>query len=547
MYTRIKYKALSQIEWTTSLFTAGWVARPRPSLGVIACTRHLLGQLVWGIFLVGAITHWAAFMWEKEIFDRRLCSASASVVDPVDFLGQPQISLPSLKKLGASWDFKRLELSGLSAASSTLRIAAQRVLFHILTMATSKFTGLQTFLAESPHVARYVKQLDFVHSNSCPPSTLLRELLSQFTLVRRCKISGSPRCQWNTPLIPVLLDFLAKANLVFLRVQNFDGLTFSAINSLCCLASGSARASNRFYGIVVESALSVPPPSRMHLICCCERDFKWNMKWGRNRARKGGEFKKMIDPHGLGQDLGQMSKLWLRYGPKRVELHSFESVHVALDSESAIHLPRALKTKNLLFFRESHTMCAAFSSPELKGAVSRIRSLWVRASQVDVGTLVSVTADTLEQVNLEWHYTPLTSMSTLPSALRVIDFSEVILSAESTPSSLPTLSALCASSDATIEEIHLRCFIRLLHASDPRITPDSISAVHMAWASCQRTPRLIWHVLFDRMMHEGEDPGEHIAKVEVFLRREMPQVHRDGALVVKDGRNRYWPDLDVWC
>ncbi|KAJ7744373.1 hypothetical protein B0H16DRAFT_1463247 [Mycena metata] len=84
-------------------------------LGVIACTRHLPGRFGWGIFLVGGITHWAAFMCKKEVFDRRLCSASASVVDPFDFLGQPQISLPSLKKLGASGDFKRLELSGLSA------------------------------------------------------------------------------------------------------------------------------------------------------------------------------------------------------------------------------------------------------------------------------------------------------------------------------------------------------------------------------------------------------------------------------------------------
>ncbi|KAJ7150800.1 hypothetical protein C8R46DRAFT_1358284 [Mycena filopes] len=93
----------------------------------------------------------------------------------------------------------------------------------------------------------------------------------------------------------------------------------------------------------------------------------------------------------------------------------------------------------------------------------------------------------------------LASIFAHPHTLRIIHFSDVIFSTKFTlHSTLAPLEALCAPSSVTLEEIRLRCFVRMQYPG-PCITTEMQTLANNL------------EVLFDRVIHR-EDPGAHLGK-----------------------------------
>ncbi|KAF8127321.1 hypothetical protein K438DRAFT_1790031 [Mycena galopus ATCC 62051] len=96
-----------------------------------------------------------------------------------------------------------------------------------------------TLLTESPHINGYTERLILeisTNRSSSQDLELLRKVLHKLPNVRSFKIHGSPRCDWENPLTPVILDFMNRACLAHLRIENFVNLSLSALHTLCASA-----------------------------------------------------------------------------------------------------------------------------------------------------------------------------------------------------------------------------------------------------------------------------------------------------------------------
>ncbi|KAF8193112.1 hypothetical protein K438DRAFT_1934851 [Mycena galopus ATCC 62051] len=357
-------------------------------------------------------------------------------------------------------------LKACALASRDLLQVSQRSLFCTLSLSSPNYGGVCTLLTESPHINGYTERLILeisTNRSSSQDLELLRKVLHKLPNVRSFKIHGSPRCDWENPLTPVILDFMNRACLAHLRIENFVNLSLSALHTLCASAQTLSFAA----------------------VC--------------------------MDP-----------------------------------ADRILPAPAATRTENLLLCRAAETVCDALMLPAFAHITMNLRRFWSRISDPRPGAMISAAARTLEEIHLEWRYVPHTLIPLQLPALRMLDFCTVIISAETLPAELSVLVALCSSCSTTLQEIRLTCLVRLLGNRRPFFMPATMATLNSALGSCTESPRVTWHLFFDRVMRAGEDESVHVQEFVAVLRQMLPAVYRDRKVELVRDVYRVEVDFDAW-
>ncbi|KAJ7486584.1 hypothetical protein FB451DRAFT_1362907 [Mycena latifolia] len=156
-------------------------------------------------------------------------------------------------------------LKACSLAGSWFRATSQRVLLSSLTLDTHSHTGTYaaacTMLAESPHVAAYIKRftVELSEGTSHVEGQNLQRILRKLTNVRRCTIAGDSQfCCWgNLTAAPTIIGFIRKQPLEELHVLLLNGVPLPV---LAVLISSAPTLS--FFTVHPNRWIMLPPGGR---------------------------------------------------------------------------------------------------------------------------------------------------------------------------------------------------------------------------------------------------------------------------------------------
>ncbi|KAJ7775925.1 hypothetical protein DFH07DRAFT_936925 [Mycena maculata] len=136
-------------------------------------------------------------------------------------------------------------LKACTLTASSLRDTSQRILFNSLTlMLPGQYSVWSTRLAESPHVAEYIRTLRLRissrHSQGFETQSLAL-VLGKLMNVRRCTIAGDGDLafrNWDQlgPFAQVAIDFVRRQTLAELHLVFFNGLPLSVLALLVSCA-----------------------------------------------------------------------------------------------------------------------------------------------------------------------------------------------------------------------------------------------------------------------------------------------------------------------